>query len=105
MLKPIVLLLAVTGLVLGAAHAEAAKGKNPRKKGPEARLAKVDTDKDGKVSREEFAAKLGEGGEQATAKKFSKLDRNGDGYLTLDELKAAAEARQKKKSKKPKKTA
>jgi Ca2+-binding EF-hand superfamily protein len=103
MLKPLACLLTLGIFLIGSATAEAAKAKKPGKKGPEARLAKVDADKDGKNSREEFAAKLGEGGEQLTAKRFSKLDRNGDGYLTLDELKAGAETKQKKKTKKSKK--
>jgi Ca2+-binding EF-hand superfamily protein len=48
-------------------------------KGP--RFGMMDTDKDGKVTKAEFTA--------AEDKMFSKLDANGDGVITADEMQAA----------------
>ena len=47
------------------------------------RMAPADTDKDGKLSREEFLANA--------EKRFDKMDVDGDGFLTTDERKQAKE--------------
>ena len=48
---------------------------------------KMDTDGDGKISADEFAA--------AGKEKFTKMDTNGDGKLSADELKAGFEKHEK----------
>ena len=68
-------------------------GEQTRKQAIE-RFESMDTDKDGKVSREEFTG---------PKPRFDAMDRNSDGFLTQQELlagvqtKAAAKARAKKK--------
>lgn len=54
-----------------------------RKEHRQDRMGKVDTDKDGKVSKDEFLA--------AHAAQFDEMDTDGDGYLSPDERKAAWE--------------
>lgn len=51
-------------------------------------MEKVDTDKDGKISRGEFQARGDE--------MFKEADTNGDGFITAEEGKAAHEARRAK---------
>jgi Ca2+-binding EF-hand superfamily protein len=78
-----------------------AKGKHD----PEAMFKRLDTNGDGKISKEEFAKfaeimreKIKGKGKGADAI-FSRLDTNGDGYLSLEEFKKISEMRQKKKDK------
>jgi hypothetical protein len=63
--------------------------REARRAGHEARMkehiAKVDTNKDGKVDKAEFMAE----GEE----KFKKMDLNGDGFITDDERKQVHEQR------------
>lgn len=54
---------------------------------PEEKLAKLDTDKDGKVSLDEFKAGMQKDPEKAEAK-FKKKDADHDGFVTLEEMKA-----------------
>lgn len=56
-------------------------------------LKSMDTDKDGKVSENEFT--------QAHMKRFKEMDADSDGFITKDEMKAAhKKKRSNKKSKK-----
>lgn len=65
----------------------------------------MDADKDGKVSKEEFVASQAKRAEKAgkefdakkAEKMFDKNDKNGDGFLTGDEIKASGGQKQKKK--------
>lgn len=50
-------------------------------------LAKLDTDRDGRISSAEAAAA------PRLAKRFAKIDRDGDGYITRAELKACRKAK------------
>jgi len=100
-----VVALAVAACSLGAPNtAEAAKSKK-KKNAPEAIFKKLDTNSDGKLSKEEFS-KIGElSKKKKTAKTkkidkfFAKLDTNNDGSLSLDEFKKIKELKGKKKTK------
>ena len=86
---PILALLALS-LMATPALAEHHEGQHGGDKDGrhKAMMAKVDTDKDGKISRAEFQAR----GEQM----FKEADANGDGFITPEEGKAAHEARREK---------
>jgi hypothetical protein len=60
---------------------------------PDAEFSKMDTDGDGKISADEWAA--------AHKERFSKMDTNGDGKLSTDELKAGMEKHEKMMGKAP----
>ena len=79
-------------MVFGAEAAEKkAKGKDKGKGNP---IAKIDADKDGKVSLEEFVADLEAKAEKADKEfdadaaeaAFEKKDKDGDGFLTAAEM-------------------
>lgn len=59
----------------------------------EERLAEMDTDKDGQVSREERRAYFAKAIEARRTEAFAKADTNGDGGVGLDEFKAQAAER------------
>ncbi|HJZ93070.1 MAG TPA: DUF1553 domain-containing protein [Gemmataceae bacterium] len=70
---------------------------------PEGAFKLGDTDKDGKLSRDEFAKLMANNprvkdNPKAADFLFNRLDANGDGYLTLDEFKKIAELAPKKNS-------
>lgn len=52
------------------------------------RLMVGDIDRDGRLSREEFIAMRAgaKGGQRNPARAFARMDRNGDGYLSADEI-------------------
>jgi hypothetical protein len=60
-----------------------AKGKAPSPRSRETTFARLDTDKDGKLTKEEFSA--GRRPEEAN-KWFSERDADGDGFVTRDEF-------------------
>jgi Ca2+-binding EF-hand superfamily protein len=79
-------------LAFSQVEAQEKKGKG---KGPEAAFAKLDTNKDSKISLDEFKAremKVKEGDENKKqpdpAKVFAKKDANSDGFLDIEEFKA-----------------
>lgn len=82
-MKKLLLLMAGTALIAGVASAEPAK-----------QFKKWDTDKDGKMSQEEYTAmtkaqyeKKGKEGYEADSKKrFENKDADKDGSLTLEEF-------------------
>jgi Ca2+-binding EF-hand superfamily protein len=94
MLKAVCCVLAGTLLLWNVTTASAADEKKP--KGIEARFAKLDADKDGKLSKDEFTSAAKPENKDKAAKRFSKVDTDSDGYVSLDEFKAAA-AKAKKK--------
>ncbi len=83
-------------LALSAVTSFAAEGDAPKKpegdKGkpkmnPEEMFKRLDTDKDGKVSKAEFMASPNAKKDEAKAtERFGKMDKNSDGSLTLEEL-------------------
>lgn len=94
MIKHLMLMVSVTGLWL----APAAFAQKPAKAGggdgritPEEMMTKYDTDKDGKISKDEFLAPIKR--EQKKTKmteRFKTMDVNADGFLTIEELRAAS---------------
>lgn len=87
-------------LVLVAGLAMAADGDKPGAKGKggpvdpakraEMMLKKLDTDKSGGISKEEFAAgpmaKRANGDQEKIDKAFGRIDKDGDGSITKEEL-------------------
>lgn len=93
MFRPFAGFLGLAVLVGGfAAPAEAAKKEKDAD--PQAQFEKLDGDKDGKVTLEEFT-KSAKDAEKAK-KKFGKIDSNNDSSLSLEEFKAAAEKKKDK---------
>jgi Ca2+-binding EF-hand superfamily protein len=108
-------ILSVAGLFSASPAFADDKPKGDKAKGkpdPEAMFKRLDSDGDGKISKEEFAKfaevmreKVKEKGKGKNANGkgadaiFSRLDANGDGYLSLEEFKKVSEMRQKKKDK------
>ena len=93
--------LVLSAAMIVAAPAIAQKGKPVSRadyvKNIDARFGAVDTNHDGKITREELVAAQQRDLQQANAKirqdleaKFRQLDTNKDGKLTLDEFLAAA---------------
>ena len=91
----------VSSLVLAlgmpvAIHAAKADRQKPAT--AEDAFAKADTDKDGSISKAEFAASMGGKGtkaEERASKAFGRLDKDGDGKLSKEEFAAAAERKKK----------
>ncbi len=85
-LLAILALSAVTSFAAdGDAKKEGDKGKP--KMDPAEMMKKLDTDKDGKVSKAEWLASPAAKKDEAKAtERFGKMDKNSDGSLTLEEL-------------------
>lgn len=88
---------AFAGLTLTFFAAGNASAQKDAKKGGEKSFAKLDTNKDGKLSSDEFAKygppeKVG-----TTSKLFDKADANKDGYLSEAEFKKVPDIAAKKK--------
>ncbi len=79
------LVATVLTLSLGASIAGAAESMHGHRRGE--RLAKLDTNKDGQISRDEASAA------PRLAQRFDRLDANQDGHLTRDEFASARRAR------------
>lgn len=92
-IKAILLVLATAALIPAIAQAkpdgERQGGKRPS---PEKMLERLDADSSGSISKEEAPERMQE--------HFDKIDGNGDGQITAEELKAAAEARRAKRAEK-----
>ena len=68
--------LVACSVCTGTAMAKGTVQPKPKKEMPADEFKKLDTNRDGKISKEEFLA--GNGG---TAEEFAKYDKNSDGYL------------------------
>jgi Ca2+-binding EF-hand superfamily protein len=74
--------LALVGFVSPALAEEGSAGNG---------LEKLDTDGDGKISKQEFMSR--------PEKRFGKMDADGDGFISQDEMNSAKERKEKRKSK------
>jgi hypothetical protein len=93
-----------------AADPPADQPKKNQRGDPEAVFKRIDTNGDGKISKDEFKAFIEKAskGKKLNAelidKLFGRLDTDGDGYLSLEEFKALRDLRdrlvEKKKAKK-----
>ena len=108
-------MLSLTGLLAVSTARADDKPKGDKAKckvDAEALFKRLDTNEDGKLSKEEFA-KFGEKAREKIKEKgkgknangqgvdalFKRLDTNSDGYITLDEFKKLHDIRQKKNEK------
>jgi hypothetical protein len=84
MKRSMIMLLAIGSLAFGMS-AWAGEGHGGKHGGGADRFKQADTNGDGKLSKEEFAAVCKSNADE----KFAAADADKDGYLTPDELKAA----------------
>lgn len=82
----------IIGALAAGALSTSAADKKP-KKSPAQRFARMDVNKDGKLSPEEFLAKRAPDKKEVSANQFKKRDKNQDGALSLDEFKAAGKGK------------
>ncbi len=83
---------------LATASAQDQSGDKP-KATPEARFAKMDTDHDGKVTKEEFmGTKRGQENPEKAAQKFGSMDSDKNSSISLDEFKAAGDKKAAEKT-------
>ena len=81
-LSKIFLGLGVVGFAFFGFNQALAQEKNPFEKAIEARFNAMDTNKDGKISYDEYKAAY----EKSIKASFEKRDKNSDGLLTKDEF-------------------
>ncbi len=79
--------LSIMIAALATAPAVAQQGHGQQPDPGHAFVQNFDSDKDGKVSKAEFL--------QPAEAQFDHMDRNGDGFISLDEARAAAEERRR----------
>ena len=85
------------GLAIAANGGAAQAAPEKPKVAPEKQLKQLDANKDDKVSQTEFVVKVKNDAEKKAKaeKRFAKLDKNWDVFLTLDEFKAMPKKRKK----------
>ena len=64
---------------------------------PEDRFKEADTNKDGSLSKEEYAAAFGKKDAAKAEERFKALDKNADGKLSVEEFKARPEKKKEAK--------
>jgi Ca2+-binding EF-hand superfamily protein len=84
-MKKILALALIAGMFMPMLTAQAQKGN----KSPEERFKLLDTNSDGKLSKEEFIARVKDDADKKgkMEKQFTRLDKNGDGFVSLEEYK------------------
>jgi hypothetical protein len=93
-MKKILAIALVAGMVLPImGGAQEKKGK----KTPEEQFAALDSNKDNKLSKDEYVARLEGEKKSKGEQRFGRWDKNSDGFLSLEEYKEGA-AMQKKKN-------
>ena len=84
------LILTATLFAAGLLPAGAQAEKGHAKSNLDARFARMDQDKNGQVTKEEFlGTKHAQANPEKAGKRFIEVDQNEDGSITLEELKAA----------------
>ena len=90
----------ILGLSLLSTPAMAGGGKGKKKMDPAEEFKKLDTNNDGKLSKEEFEkferARKKANETKKAANQFNHLDSNNDGFISLEEFRKAFEHRGKK---------
>ncbi len=96
-MKSIITILSVLAIAAGVIAADAkgdGKGKGKGKGDPAKAFARLDTNGDGKLSKEEFLASPAAKKDPAKAEQtFGKRDKNGDGFLSQEEFAPAKKAK------------
>lgn len=88
--------VAAIAMGMGVSPAWAAKAKPEKKEtSPEQVFAKLDKDKDNKLSKAEIVGKKTGDKADKAEKKFAKLDKNSDGSVSLAEFKDAGKKKKK----------
>ena len=80
----------VAALVFGLFMPLLSGGAQDKKgKSPEEQFKLLDTNNDGKLSKEEYVARFKDDAEKKSKAemRFSRIDKNGDGFLSLEEYK------------------
>lgn len=96
-MKVITTILTVLALTTLAVNAQE-KGKGKAKASPEEFFKKKDANGDGKLSKEEFLKGAPADKADAMGKRFTALDKDKDGSVSLDEFKAAPAGKGKGKA-------
>jgi Ca2+-binding EF-hand superfamily protein len=98
------ILMAAVAFALSVPSAAQAKDDDPKAARAAKMLKKLDKDKDGKISLEEYKAiaKGDDAKETKAAAKFKKMDKNSDGFVTAAELAAGGKKKKAGKKKKDK---
>lgn len=98
-MKVITTILTVLALTTLAVNAqEKGKGKAKPKASPEETFKKKDANSDGKLSKEEFLKGAPADKADAMGKRFTALDKDKDGSVSLDEFKAGMAGKGKGKA-------
>jgi len=83
-MKKILALALIAGMFMPMLTAQAQKGKSP-----EERFKALDTNSDGKLSKDEYLAQYKDDAEKKgkAEMRFPRIDTNSDGFLSLEEYK------------------
>jgi Ca2+-binding EF-hand superfamily protein len=88
-MRKILTAMLVFGLFLPLVIGPGATAQEKKGKTPEEQFAALDANKDNKLSKEEYVARITDPEKKGKAEtRFSRMDSNNDGFLSLEEFKA-----------------